>query len=142
MNARAHGRDSKPLYSLPSLSLSGSRRVFCEPCVYFLLAEGQQALKILLEQWTGPSHYSLQGWGHRIDCGDVDKAFASGECDHVIEGEVKMGGQEHFYLEPQGSVIIPLENDEMVVIASTQVRLLSRACQKAVHLSHEMFLSR
>lgn len=32
-----------------------------------------------------------------------------------------MGGQEHFYLEPQGSVIIPLENDEMVVISSTQV---------------------
>ena len=56
-----------------------------------------------------------------MDCGDVDKAFASGECDHIIEGEVKMGGQEHFYLEPQGSVIIPLENDEMVVISSTQV---------------------
>ena len=51
----------------------------------------------------------------------MDKAFKSGECDHVIEGEVKMGGQEHFYLEPQGSVIIPLENDEMVVISSTQV---------------------
>jgi len=68
----------------------------------------------------------LQGWGHRIDCGDVEKAFASGECDHVLEGEVKMGGQEHFYLEPQGSVIIPLENDEMVVIASTQVTPLNK----------------
>ena len=51
----------------------------------------------------------------------MDKAFDSGECAHIIEGEVKMGGQEHFYLEPQGSVIIPLENDEMVVISSTQV---------------------
>lgn len=66
----------------------------------------------------------MQGWGHRVDCGDVEKAFDSGECDHIIEGEVKMGGQEHFYLEPQGSVIIPLENDEMVVISSTQVKLL------------------
>ena len=63
----------------------------------------------------------MQGWGHTIECGDVEKALTDGSCDHVIEGTVKMGGQEHFYLEPQGTVIIPLENDEMVVISSTQV---------------------
>ena len=67
----------------------------------------------------------LQGWGHEVICGDVDSAFASGECDHILEGEVKMGGQEHFYLEPQGNVIIPLENDEMCVISSTQVGTFS-----------------
>jgi hypothetical protein len=39
----------------------------------------------------------------------------------VVEGEVRIGGQEHFYLEPQGSVVLPGENDEMVVISSTQV---------------------
>ena len=32
---------------------------------------------------------------------------------------------QHFYLETQGSVIIPLENDEMVVISSTQVIFLA-----------------
>ena len=62
-----------------------------------------------------------QGWGHRVDCGDVDKCFESGECDNIIEGTCKMGGQEHFYLEPHGSIVIPAENDEIKIIASTQV---------------------
>ena len=62
-----------------------------------------------------------QGWGHRVDCGDVDKCFESGECDHMIEGTCKMGGQEHFYLEPHGSIVVPGENDEIKIIASTQV---------------------
>ena len=64
-----------------------------------------------------------QGWGNRIDCGDVDKCFESGECDHVMEGTCKMGGQEHFYLEPHGSIVVPAENDEIKIIASTQVAL-------------------
>ncbi|KAL3157593.1 hypothetical protein ABBQ32_012044 [Trebouxia sp. C0010 RCD-2024] len=61
-----------------------------------------------------------EGWGHRVDCGDVDKCFESGECDHIIEGTCKMGGQEHFYLEPHGSIVVPGENDEIKIIASTQ----------------------
>ena len=32
-----------------------------------------------------------------------------------------MGGQEHFYLEPHGSIVVPSENDEIKIIASTQV---------------------
>ena len=51
----------------------------------------------------------------------MDKVFESEEYDHVIEGTCKMGGQEHFYLEPHGSIVVPLENDEIKIIASTQV---------------------
>ena len=65
-----------------------------------------------------------QGQGNRLDCGDVNEAFESGECEHVIEGVAKCGGQEHFYLEPQCCVIIPGEYDEMNVISSSQVRVL------------------
>ena len=32
-----------------------------------------------------------------------------------------MGGQEHFYLEPHGCIGVPGENDEIRIIASTQV---------------------
>lgn len=67
----------------------------------------------------------MQGWGHRVDCGDVDKCFESGECDHIVEGTCKMGGQEHFYLEPHGSIVVPAENDEIKIIASTQVCFLA-----------------
>jgi len=54
----------------------------------------------------------------RIDCGDVDSGFKAS--DQVLEGEVKMGGQEHFYLETHGSVVIPTEEDELLCISSTQ----------------------
>ena len=63
---------------------------------------------------------SKQGQGHELGCGDVEVAFASGECDHIITGTAKMGGQEHFYLEPQCSLIVPGEHDEFTVVASTQ----------------------
>jgi xanthine dehydrogenase/oxidase len=61
----------------------------------------------------------FEGWGHRIDCGDVEAALASG-CDHVLEGEGRVGGQEHFYLEPHCSIVIPKEHDEFEAWASTQ----------------------
>ncbi|KAK6049735.1 aldehyde oxidase and xanthine dehydrogenase, a/b hammerhead domain protein [Cooperia oncophora] len=40
--------------------------------------------------------------------------------EHVIEGEIRMGGQEHFYLETQQCVVIPHEDDELEIIASSQ----------------------
>ncbi len=49
--------------------------------------------------------------------GDVDKAFA--DADVIVEGECRMGGQEHFYLETQATLAIPRE-DELELIASTQ----------------------
>ena len=63
----------------------------------------------------------LQGWGNRIDDGDVDACFESEECDHIVEGVARMGGQDHFYLEPHGSITVPLENNEIKIYASTQV---------------------
>ena len=32
--------------------------------------------------------------------GDVELCFQSGQCDRIIKGEVQMGSQEHFYMEP------------------------------------------
>lgn len=54
---------------------------------------------------------------HEIRSGDVDSAFKNG---NVVTGTVKIGAQEHFYLEPNGSLVVPEENDEVVVYASTQ----------------------
>ena len=39
---------------------------------------------------------------------------------HRIEGRVRIGGQEHFYLEGQAALAIPGEDDEMRVLSSTQ----------------------
>ena len=52
-------------------------------------------------------------------CGDVDKAFR--EAPHVIEGECRTGGQEHFYLETQCTIAVPKrEDNEMELYCSTQ----------------------
>ncbi|XP_014497715.1 xanthine dehydrogenase 1 isoform X1 [Vigna radiata var. radiata] len=57
----------------------------------------------------------------RLSKGDVDHCFQSGLCDRIIEGEVLMGGQEHFYLEPQSSLIWTLDGgNEVHMISSTQ----------------------
>ncbi|MCG6901142.1 MAG: xanthine dehydrogenase molybdopterin binding subunit [Rhodobacter sp.] len=50
--------------------------------------------------------------------GDVDAALAGAE--HVIEGTLELGGQEHFYLEGQAALALPQEGGDMVVHSSTQ----------------------
>ncbi|KHN33344.1 Xanthine dehydrogenase [Glycine soja] len=53
--------------------------------------------------------------------GDVDHCFQSGQCDRIIEGEVQMGGQEHFYLEPHSTLIWTVDGgNEVHMISSTQ----------------------
>ena len=54
-----------------------------------------------------------------IKKGDVDAALDN--ADHVFSGVVRMGGQEHFYLETQACVVVPKPEDgEMEVFSSTQ----------------------
>jgi xanthine dehydrogenase/oxidase len=53
--------------------------------------------------------------------GDVDKCFSSGSCFKIIEGEVQIGGQEHFYLEPNSTLIWTADGcNEVHMISSTQ----------------------
>lgn len=70
------------------------------------------------------SFYSEYGGGSKtLARGDVDAAMAG--CASVVEGSMRLGGQEHFYLEPQCAVMLPVEDDEFVSIASTQVWVIS-----------------
>jgi xanthine dehydrogenase/oxidase len=54
-----------------------------------------------------------------IQKGDAEKAFA--DADYVFTGVVRMGGQEHFYLETMACLAVPKpENGEMEIFSSTQ----------------------
>jgi xanthine dehydrogenase/oxidase len=54
-----------------------------------------------------------------IKCGDTEEAFK--DADHIFTGVSRMGGQEHFYLETQACVAIPLPEDgQMEIWSSTQ----------------------
>ncbi|XP_008323589.1 xanthine dehydrogenase/oxidase [Cynoglossus semilaevis] len=51
--------------------------------------------------------------------GDLLKGFK--QADHILEGEMHMGGQEHFYLETNVTLAVPRgEDGEMEIFASTQ----------------------
>ena len=50
--------------------------------------------------------------------GNVDETW--NKCDIILEGKVETGGQEHLYLETQGSVAIPEEGGKIKLISATQ----------------------
>lgn len=53
--------------------------------------------------------------------GDVEQCFLSSACDRIIEGEIQIGGQDHFYMEPQGTIVWPVDSgNEIHMISSTQ----------------------
>ncbi|KAK4419558.1 Xanthine dehydrogenase 1 [Sesamum alatum] len=53
--------------------------------------------------------------------GDAENCLLSGQCDKIIEGEVRIGGQEHFYLEPNSTLIWTTDGgNEVHMISSTQ----------------------
>ena len=55
---------------------------------------------------------------YTIGRGDPDAAIAA--APHKLKGRVRMGGQEHFYLEGQVALAIPGEDGDMLVHSSTQ----------------------
>jgi xanthine dehydrogenase/oxidase len=58
--------------------------------------------------------------------GDANLCLQSGLCDRIIEGEVQVGGQEHFYMEPQCSMVWTVDSgNEVHMISSTQVSNLT-----------------
>ncbi|XP_027445411.1 aldehyde oxidase isoform X1 [Zalophus californianus] len=55
----------------------------------------------------------------KLEYGNVDEAFKV--VDHILEGEIHMGGQEHFYMETQSMLVVPKgEDQEIDVYVSTQ----------------------
>ncbi|XP_038983377.1 xanthine dehydrogenase-like isoform X2 [Phoenix dactylifera] len=65
--------------------------------------------------------------------GDVEWCFQSGACDKIIEGDVQVGGQEHFYLEPNSSLIWTVDGgNEVHMISSTQSPQKHQECVAAI----------
>ncbi|ELW62680.1 Aldehyde oxidase [Tupaia chinensis] len=55
----------------------------------------------------------------RLEQGNIEEAFE--KADQIVEGEVHVGGQEHFYMETQRVLVIPkTEDKELDIYVSTQ----------------------
>ncbi len=55
---------------------------------------------------------------HDLHRGDTQAALASAA--HRLQGELRIGGQDHFYLEGQVSMALPQEDGDMLVLTSSQ----------------------
>ncbi len=53
-----------------------------------------------------------------LESGNTDRGFS--ESDHIIEGELNIGGQEHFYLETHAALAVPNADGTLNVKSSTQ----------------------
>lgn len=63
----------------------------------------------------------FEGKGNSISRGDIEQIFNAGRDDVVrVDGHVALGGQEHFYLEPNAHLVMPTESGELISYSSTQ----------------------
>jgi xanthine dehydrogenase large subunit len=54
----------------------------------------------------------------KLERGDVDAALAA--APHRLQAQIRVGGQDHMYLEGQIALAIPGEDDEVTIFASSQ----------------------
>lgn len=74
------------------------------------------------------SFYEL--YQNQIVRGDVESAFKA--ADHVIEGHLKIGGQEHFYFEPQTSLVECVEGEVKVHSSTQNLKMTQLMISKAL----------
>ncbi|KAG8239015.1 hypothetical protein J437_LFUL005072 [Ladona fulva] len=61
----------------------------------------------------------FKNFERHLSDGNIEEGFR--KSDHVLNGEIHIGGQEHFYLETNCTIAVPKgEDDEMEVFSSTQ----------------------
>ncbi|WP_374632309.1 xanthine dehydrogenase molybdopterin binding subunit [Ferrovibrio sp.] len=80
------------------------------------------------EQWVGDPHVMTRG----------DAAGAIAAAPHRLQGEIELGGQDHFYLEGQISMAQPMEDGDVFVWCSTQhpsevQKLVARVLTRPIH---------
>uniref|UniRef100_A0A4W5JX12 Aldehyde oxidase/xanthine dehydrogenase a/b hammerhead domain-containing protein n=2 Tax=Hucho hucho TaxID=62062 RepID=A0A4W5JX12_9TELE len=79
----------------------------------------QELQPVIITIQDAITHQSFFQPARTIQRGDLDQGFTL--ADHILEGEMHMGGQEHFYLETNVTVAVPKgEDGEMELFVSTQ----------------------
>jgi len=65
--------------------------------------------------------------------GNIDEAWS--KCEYIFEGKVESGGQEHLYIETQGSYAYPIDNGSLRIHSSTQgVTLVQKMIARVLDL--------
>ncbi|WP_323156342.1 xanthine dehydrogenase molybdopterin binding subunit [Pseudomonas oryzihabitans] len=102
----------QPVLAVAATSLDAARRAAPAALIEYepleAILDVREALR--REHFISPSH------SHKL--GDAAAALAA--APHRLQGELAIGGQEHFYLETQVASVLPTEDGGMLVYSSTQ----------------------
>ncbi|HLF30309.1 MAG TPA: xanthine dehydrogenase molybdopterin binding subunit [Xanthomonadales bacterium] len=77
-----------------------------------------EELPAILDVETALAQKAYVNAPHEMKRGDAAAAIAGAA--HRLQGEIRTGGQDHFYLEGQAALCIPQEDGDMLVYSSTQ----------------------
>ncbi|MCB9230672.1 MAG: xanthine dehydrogenase molybdopterin binding subunit [Bacteroidia bacterium] len=83
-----------------------------------LIQVGYEVLEPILSIEDAIQKGELIQPARKIERGDIEKGFAG--ADHILEGTLHTGAQEHWYLETQVCLCLPGEGNEVKVLSSTQ----------------------
>ena len=61
---------------------------------------------------------SFYGSPIETEMGDIQQGFLQSE--KIVEGELEMGGQLHFYMETHRSLVVPRDGGELEIFAGAQ----------------------
>ncbi|SEF92257.1 xanthine dehydrogenase molybdopterin binding subunit [Vibrio hangzhouensis] len=104
-------------YGQPIIAVAANDLETARKAAHAAIVEYEALPSILdVKEALAQQHFVTES--HQQKRGDSEKALASAK--HVIEGELEIGGQEHFYLETQVSSVMPTEDGGMIVYTSTQ----------------------
>ncbi|GAL35281.1 xanthine dehydrogenase molybdenum binding subunit [Vibrio maritimus] len=122
-------------YGQPVIAVAASDLETARKAAHAAIVEYEPLPAILdVKEALAKKHFVTES--HQQKRGDSAKALANAK--HVIEGEIEIGGQEHFYLETQVSSVMPTEDGGMIVYTSTQnptevQKLVSEVLGVAMH---------
>ncbi len=117
--------EDEPLFADEELHFYGQPIALIVAKDAFTARKAKAKIKIDVEEHevvTDPREAFKRGellFGSRsFHMGTVDEAWEV--CDHVFEGRADIGGQEHLYIETQGSYAYPMDNGSIKIHSSTQ----------------------
>ena len=102
----------QPVLAVAADSLDNARRAAMAAII-----EYEELVPVLDEMVAlRQQHFVLDSHTHKRG----DSAAALARAPHRLQGSLRIGGQEHFYLETQASTVMPSEDGGMLVHCSTQ----------------------
>ncbi len=124
-NQIGHAALDEPLFPVeetaffgqPMAIVAGETEEAAERGINLIKAEFQE-LKPVLSVEKALARGLLYAPERRIEAGDVERGFA--ESEHILEGRMETGAQEHVYLETQACRAVPGEDGEVILYSATQ----------------------